>query len=81
LREVGLPANELAVGLLCFNLGVEIGQIVFVLGVVACALTIRRAVQAGRLNMMPLQSRHGALGGYGLGIPAAFWFIQRLAAF
>ena len=81
LREVGLPAKELAVGLLCFNLGVEIGQIVFISGAIAIVLTLRKIAQMGRLAMMPLRSRLGMLAGYGLGIPAAFWFVQRLDAF
>jgi len=81
LREVGLPTNELAVGLLCFNLGVEIGQVAFIIGVVAIVMAIRKIVQAGGMSTMPLQSRLNVLAGYGLGIPAAFWFIQRLGAF
>jgi hypothetical protein len=80
LREVGLPKGELAVGLLCFNLGVEIGQIVFIAGVVAVFLAIRKGVQTGGLTTAPLQGRLTVIAGYGLGIPAAFWFIQRLAA-
>lgn len=81
LREVGLPTKELAVGLLCFNLGVEIGQIVFILSIVALAVIVRRAIAMGGLDLTPFKSRLGPIGGYGLGIPAAFWFIQRLAAF
>jgi len=80
LREVGLPTGELAVGLLCFNLGVEIGQIVFITGVIAIFLAIRKGVQIGGLTFAPLQGRLTVLAGYGLGVPAAFWFIQRLAA-
>ena len=80
LREVGLPTGELAAGLLCFNLGVEIGQIVFIAGVVVVFLAIRKGAQIGGLTTAPLQGRLAVLAGYGLGIPAAFWFIQRLAA-
>ncbi len=80
LREVGLPTGELAVGLLCFNLGVEIGQIVFIAGVIAVFLAVRKAVRAGGLRFAPVQGRWTVLAGYGLGVPAAFWFIQRLAA-
>jgi hydrogenase/urease accessory protein HupE len=83
LREVGLPTKELAVGLLCFNCGVEIGQITFIIGILAIAFVVRKAVSLGGLKNLPaaLEGRWGLLGGYGLGIPAAFWFIQRLAAF
>ena len=35
LREVGLPQTELPIALLFFNVGVEIGQVLFVLGVLA----------------------------------------------
>ena len=78
LREVGLPKGELAIGLLCFNLGVEIGQIIFVAGVVALFLAVRKSLRIGGLAPAPLQGRWAALAGYALGVPAAFWFIQRL---
>lgn len=81
LREVGLPTKELAIGLACFNLGVEVGQIVFIAGVVILALAVRKAVQLGGLATIWLQCRSARLQGYALGIPAALWFIQRLAAF
>ncbi len=81
LREVGLPTKELAVGLLCFNLGVELGQILFIAGIVAMALALRRVVQAGRLPLIPAPSYSTLLTGYALGIPAAFWLMQRLAVF
>ncbi|HXZ68219.1 MAG TPA: HupE/UreJ family protein [Alphaproteobacteria bacterium] len=79
LREVGLPTKELAVGLLCFNLGVEIGQIIFIAGLIVTVVVVRRLVQRGKSNLMMRQL--GLLSGYALGIPAAFWFIQRLGAF
>ncbi len=86
LREVGLPRDELATGLLCFNLGVEIGQIVFIAGVVAVFLAARRAVRMHAPLVERIRSELTRIGGwtrlagYGLGAPAAFWFIQRLAA-
>jgi len=78
LREAGLPKGEIAVGLLCFNLGVEIGQVVFIAAVVALYLGARQAVRASRLRFAPLEGRFAPLAGYGLGVPAAFWFVQRL---
>ncbi|MFZ1992013.1 MAG: HupE/UreJ family protein [Alphaproteobacteria bacterium] len=81
LREVGLPTKELAVGLLCFNLGVEIGQIIFIAGLVAMIAVIRKLVQIGGLRLVLQEDRLGLLSGYALGVPAAFWFIQRLAVF
>jgi len=80
LRDVGLPTNELALGLLCFNLGVELGQIVFIGAAFVVFLIGRRIVQS--LESTPrIFARPAALAGYGLGVPAAFWFMQRLGAF
>jgi len=81
LHEVGLPTNELAVGLLCFNLGVEIGQISFIACVVMALYLGRKAIMLTRMPTIRLSHRLGVIGGYGLGIPAAFWFFQRLGAF
>lgn len=79
LREVGLPTEELAVALLCFNLGVEVGQIVFILGALALLALLARA--AGRIcGLAGGQVRPDIVWGYALGVPAAFWFWQRLGA-
>ena len=72
LRGAGLPQNEIAPALLFFNAGVELGQLAFVAGM----LGLVRVFGAG---LKPATfSRIEALGAYALGIPAAFWFIQRL---
>ena len=81
LRDVGLPTHELAVGLLCFNLGVEVGQITFIICVLAVIFGGRYLITTLRLPAIQLSHRLSLIGGYGLGIPAAFWFLQRMAAF
>jgi len=79
LREVGLPTDELAVALLCFNLGVEVGQIVFIVAVLALLVPAARA--AGRISgLAGWQARPEIVWGYALGVPATFWFFQRLGA-
>lgn len=79
LREVGLPTHELAVALLCFNLGVEVGQIVFIAAVLVLLVPAARA--AGRISWVAgLRAKPDILWGYALGVPAAFWFCQRLGA-
>jgi hydrogenase/urease accessory protein HupE len=78
LREAGLPQGEIATGLFCFNLGVEIGQVVFISGVIGLFLALRQAMGLKGLAFAPLQGPLTRLAGYGLGLPAAFWFIQRL---
>lgn len=78
LREVGLPTGELATGLLSFNLGVEIGQILFILAVLAAVWAVRRAMRREHTPSFALHGRARTAAGYALGIPAAFWFIQRM---
>jgi hydrogenase/urease accessory protein HupE len=70
LTAIGLPHAEIPLALLLFNLGVEIGQVGFVLLIVALERAFRtleiswpRAVQA--------------LPGYAVGSLGAFWTIQR----
>jgi hypothetical protein len=44
LAEVGLPHHAIPIALLFFNLGVEIGQLVFVAAVLALGELFRRAI-------------------------------------
>ena len=72
LRDIGLAQLHLIPSLLSFNLGVEIGQILFALPVALLMWQVRTrdwAANALRLTM-----------GYGVGAIAAFWFINRFAA-
>jgi hypothetical protein len=72
LQEVGIGTTELLLGLVTFNLGVEIGQLMFVAGVLACMAAARR-----------IGSRPGWRTAWatGLGVLAAFWTLQRIAIF
>ena len=83
LGETGLPQTEIPTALLFFNLGVELGQIVFVLGVIAAyqlARLLARAFADYDLSiegLRPLQTP----AAYAVGILGSFWMIQRLATF
>jgi len=70
LSEIGLPQNHLAVALLTFNVGVEIGQ----LGVVAMAYALVRLTSAWT---WPVRARVPAL--YLIGAVAGYWSISRVA--
>jgi hydrogenase/urease accessory protein HupE len=72
LREVGLPENEIPLALLTFNVGVEIGQLLFV-GTVLLALAALR-----RLFLRVPAWIH-ATPAYGIGTMAACWWLQRMA--
>jgi hydrogenase/urease accessory protein HupE len=78
LSEVGLPPTAIPAALLSFNVGVELGQLAFiaaVLGVAALGRTLAR-----RLTLRP-PAWAGAVPAYSIGGVAAFWFLQRVAAF
>ena len=82
LSEAGLPQKEIVSALLLFNIGVEAGQLVFigiVLALIASVFGLARL--AGRSHIRLSLRRMEYLGGYVLGLPASFWFFQRLQAF
>jgi DMSO/TMAO reductase YedYZ heme-binding membrane subunit len=72
LTGAGLPRGDLAVALLTFNIGVEIGQIAFVLLVVA----LERSFRQLEIRWPPWLER---APGYLIGSAGAFWTIQRTA--
>ncbi|GMG83523.1 HupE/UreJ family protein [Paralimibaculum aggregatum] len=81
LREIGLPETDLAMALLAFNLGVELGQIAFIAAVAGLALLLGRLWPRGfRAAMAPGGAGLRALA-YGIGSLAAFWTVERIAAF
>jgi hydrogenase/urease accessory protein HupE len=73
LAEVGLPQKAIPVALLFFNLGVEVGQLIFVF---AIALLTR---QASRRFTVPHPTWSWRVPPYAIGAVAAFWFLLRLA--
>ena len=72
LREVGLPEVDLPLALLTFNIGVEIGQLLFV-GVV---LLVLAGLQRVKLRI-PAWAH--AAPAYGIGAVSALWTLQRMA--
>jgi hydrogenase/urease accessory protein HupE len=78
LGEVGLPQREIAWALLFFNLGVEAGQLVFICVLLAATLLINRAMTRLALDQPHWRANARAGMAYLIGIPAAFWLLQRL---
>lgn len=73
LSEVGVPAHEVPLALLMFNVGVETGQLLFVAVVVA-------ALAALRWLPLSFPPQTAQLAPYGIGALAAFWTIERLVS-
>ncbi len=78
LVEVGLPEKSIPIALLFFNIGVEVGQLLFIASVFAI---IALARQITRRTNVPRPAWAWALPPYAIGSLAAFWVIQRIATF
>jgi hydrogenase/urease accessory protein HupE len=71
LSQVGLPANDIPLALLFFNLGVEAGQLAFVAVTLSVIALLRRIRIPEWAPLLPP---------YAIGSVAMFWVIQRTAA-
>ena len=74
LTEVGLPQSDIPLALLFFNVGVEVGQLMFVSGVLVVTWMINKMK-----FRWPVWVEHAPA--YAIGSLAAFWFIQRTVSF
>ena len=73
LKEVGLPQGNLLPSLLAFNIGIELGQVMFA-AVVMALLALAHRIPAGAAASVQAPR----FAGYGVGILASFWMFQRL---
>jgi len=72
LSAIGLPQHAIPVALLFFNVGVEIGQLVFIGAVFVVSLVLGRFTWPGWVWRVPV---------YAIGSMAAFWTIERIVGF
>ena len=75
LAEIGLPQQAIVLALIFFNVGVELGQLMFVFIVVLVALGLRYIMPIKlmeKLEMIIL---------YAIGGVASFWMFERILAF
>jgi hydrogenase/urease accessory protein HupE len=83
LAEVGLPQHAIPVALLFFNVGVEIGQLVFVAAVLSL-IRLLLHVASQLLEPASIQRTFDRLDvtvAYAIGIVAAYWLVERTTAF
>ena len=73
LAEIGLPRDNIPLALFLFNLGVEIGQLLFVGVVLAVIFALKRLKLTEVAALKPLPT-------YAIGICSAFWFCERIHA-
>ena len=78
LADVGLPEKSIPIALLFFNVGVEIGQLLFIASIIAIVALSR---QITLRVTVPRPTWAWAVPPYAIGSLAVFWVIQRIGAF
>lgn len=68
LSDIGLPAGDVPLALLTFNVGVEAGQLIFVAAILVLAAVLKRLRAPTRLEPVPA---------YAIGTLAMCWFLER----
>jgi len=76
LAEIGLPANSIPLALLFFNIGLEIGQLLFIAAVFA-ATRLMLFVAASRIELR----RAALVPAYLIGGLSSYWVIERVSMF
>ena len=76
LAEVGLPENSIPLALLFFNVGVEIGQVLFIVAVLAIYEALSK-LAAGRIDL----ARLAPIQAYAIGGVASYWVFERASGF
>jgi len=75
LAEIGLPQQAIPIALIFFNIGVELGQIFFVLVVIFLSWILHQ------LNQQKLLARAETIVIYSIGGLSSFWLFERISLF
>ena len=75
LAEIGLPEQSIPLALLFFNVGVELGQLLFVAAVVAAGWILRKLIAEKTLQGSEVAAS------YLIGSLSAYWVIERTYSF
>ncbi|PCJ42920.1 MAG: hypothetical protein COA71_05345 [SAR86 cluster bacterium] len=84
LGDVGVVANQILLSLLFFNVGVELGQLAFIAAVVVVYLIFKEIylrVKLKEFNQSGSSLNLELLIAYVIGVPSAYWVIERSASF
>ena len=73
LRDIGLPQDEIPLSLLAFNIGIELGQVIFILLISYLLYKLKKYVK----DISTLK----IFIAYIIGILSTYWFIQRVLVF
>lgn len=80
LIEIGLPKNNLIPSLLFFNVGVELGQLLFISSLILLFFMLKKAIT----NRFSIKEKYPIIAlkavTYTIGTVASFWFFERISA-
>ncbi len=79
LAEAGLPAGDIPLALVSFNVGIELGQLAFIAFVLALRWALT-ALPSARLEPVWLGRRLGLAASYVIGVLATYWCLERGSA-
>ena len=75
LIDIGLPQHDVPLALFAFNVGVEVGQLVFIAALLGLIRLARQVVPVFA------EVRVRTATSYAIGSIAAFWLLERLSGF
>ncbi len=76
LREVGWSADEFALSLLMFNVGIEVGQLAFVAALTGCFYVVTKNAPHPAQTLRLVTTVCGGI----VGVAGSYWFVERSAA-
>jgi len=74
LRDIGLPQEEIPLSLFAFNLGIELGQLLFI-------FIITTLLYLFKQQFLKYETVLKKFLAYGIGTLASFWFLERIMLF
>ena len=84
LNQIGLPQSDVPVALLFFNVGVEIGQLLFIAALIfvfkSMIQPLKRLIKIPESSLITFGNSE-ILTAYAIGTVASYWMIERVAGF
>jgi hydrogenase/urease accessory protein HupE len=81
LQDIGLPQTEIPAALLAFNVGVEIGQILFVASIIGIVWLAKRLLRTFHIHSVDDIRRLEKPIAYGVGGITMMWTVERVMVF
>jgi hydrogenase/urease accessory protein HupE len=84
LNEIGLPLSDLPLALLFFNVGVELGQLMFIALLIAAFKVVSlfaKGISKGRFQSPISTNQAEIMATYIIGTVASYWLIERVVGF